>query len=218
MTALPDGDTRLLRPTRRTLVRSTAWTVPAVAVGVAAPVYAASPCAGIPFTTGWLVSSPATGSLAGSSGTNGFVTGPGTNGDDGAFRYRSQRDASWLDSATITVTHASLAVVSGRAYNFTISVRSNFSDFDRDDSAGGQRLNVRINGVSHLALTTQAAAGYTLLPTTEGGYTISTHTFTYAAATTGNVTFQYQFTLPTRVNPFQGQDDLAVSAPAITGC
>ncbi len=201
---------RLPAPTRRTLVRSTAWTVPLVATGVAAPAFAASPCPAIPFQAHWVRLSPATGSL--DANTNGFVTQAGVQ------RFQSVDDnLSYTNDATVTLTNGSLAVVSGRTYTFTISVSAAYGSSPTAFSIK-QLLDVQIGGVSLLRLATRATAGYTTLSMSTSGPTVSTYSFNYTATTTGNVTYRYLFTLPDLDIPAFAQDDIAVSAPDITGC
>lgn len=48
------------RPTRRTVARGAAWSVPVVVVGAAAPVAAASPCPPVEYTIDWLDTGSAT--------------------------------------------------------------------------------------------------------------------------------------------------------------
>ncbi len=95
-----------LHPSRRTVARGAAWSVPAIAVGAAAPALAASGCPTLPpfsAADGWVLTE------------SGPPSGGGAQFLDGTFFVQS--DAHPDETYTATATH-DLDVVAGQGYTF----------------------------------------------------------------------------------------------------
>lgn len=152
--------TDLITPTRRTVVRSAAWTVPAVAASTAAPAFAASPCgtsyawrvdwgaAGTSYTRGATVAGVQTGTatVTGSTGTAPMIVTFSS-----AMTGTMQRDADNLrlsTDLTQTATVANVGATGGPGLNISHAAAI------PSGSANAQELSISFSrAVSGLAFT-----------------------------------------------------------------
>ena len=225
---------------RRTVVRGTAWTLPAVLVSTQAPAFAASPCGAVPFPTGWSLAT--TGTFQ-----NGIQTYSSTYAAaDTINRFVSEADNSVnsgssentvANTATVRL-ETTMTLVPGRAYTFSFSIASRFSGdnstnsqnqylqiqtvvggtpIDRLRLVKGSNTNTYLGG---LATWTQLTP--TAVPPGPTGPQVQTYSFPYTPpAGTSSVLLRLLWTLPARGRVgggiYSGQADIAVSAPTITG-
>jgi hypothetical protein len=221
---------------RRTVVRGTAWAVPAVAISTQAPAFAASPCAAVPFPTSWRITSAGTfnGDYRGYSSSYPIAFGgPGYPSGDPVVRYVVEADNSDSGTETQASRNASvtlerdLTLQPGRAYTFQFTIASRFSS---DNIATSQNQFLTISTVETSVATSRlrlvkgnrnTTSQGTLSPTwtslaTGTGVTLETFSFTFTPGAAA-VTLRYVYLLPARQG-LSGQADIAVSAPTITGC
>lgn len=195
------------RVRRRTLALGAAWAVPTAVLSVAAPGYAASRCLQVTMDSTWTWSS----SLQPQK-SNGLYTIP-----DGVGRFRSVDDNTRQQDSILTVTGPTLSLAAGTRYTFTFTVTSGFGNNDSTYSRL-QAVDLRLGDQTLLRLSTRPRTGYTTLTTIAMSQPARTFQATYTAPASTAAALTYVFTLP----PFvQGsglgtQDDIAVSAPAIT--
>ncbi|RYB93777.1 hypothetical protein EUA93_05020 [Nocardioides oleivorans] len=176
-----------LRPTRRTLTRSAAWTVPVVAVATAAPAFAASPCNCPEF---YFQGFPASGTLGNGWTLTSSTASPGGGTDrfeNGSFITVADPPAL----GTLAVTAArSICVTSGRTYRFTYSWTAYLSN-PRPQTSVLQVNGVTVNG-STIDTSTSTTAG--------------TRSVTWLSNVTGNVTLSFVHTTVASLTSNVGDD------------
>ena len=218
---------------RRTVVRGTAWAVPAVAISTQAPAFAASPCAAVPFPTSWRITPAGTFNADYRGYSSTYPFGPGYPAGNPVERYLVEADNSDSGNETQTFRHASvtlerdLTLQPGRAYTFQFTIASRFSS-DNVNTSQNQFLTISTVETSVATSRLRLVKGNrnttsqgTLSPTwtslaTGTGVTLETFSFTFTPGAAA-VTLRYVYLLPARQG-LSGQADIAVSAPTITGC
>jgi hypothetical protein len=160
------------RPTRRTLTRTVAWSVPVVTVAAAAPAFAASPCncpefyyPGFPASgqsgNGWTISS------------TGGTSGGGTDQFDTA-KFVTVADPPANGSRTVSASR-SICVSQGSVYRFNYGYTAYLQNTLQMTSV------LQVNGVT--------LNGSTINTLTSG--TSGTRAVTWTANTTGNVNLAF---------------------------
>lgn len=222
---------------RRTLARGAAWAAPTIAVGAAAPAYAASPCACAPTLAcpvpaaaltfggalnqnGWLVT--VQGSFSGSAveyqsswspatGPNAACNpgvDPGGGGGSLANAVIGQGDPG-ASGASITYAK-SLCLEAGRSYTATFT----YATYAINNRA--QTLTAEVLDCSGARIGTAA----TITAPARSRNTQGVGTFTFAGSPSRRHTFRYTWTFPTTPTSYTGCDrfanDIGVTAPTIT--
>ncbi|GAA1943289.1 hypothetical protein [Nocardioides hwasunensis] len=177
------------RPTRRTLTRAAAWTVPVVAVATAAPAFAASPCNCPEFYfqpfpnsgtlgNGWAIST-VSGTQEG-GGTNQFISG-------GVFDPPGDPAAG---NTLVVQAARTICVTAGRTYRFTYGYTAYLANPRPQTSV------LRVNGVN--------VTGSTIDTTSSGAS--GSRAVTWTANTTGNVTMAFVHTTAADANSRIGNE------------
>ncbi len=157
---------------RRTLVQATAWTVPVIAAGAAAPATAASACGAVPAPSaanGWTVTKT---NISTNGGTDGF----GNNG------YVVVQDPGSTAAASVVVQSPTQTFTAGRSYRFTY----NYTSYSQNPRK--LVLSFQVGGVTQSAGTVDTS-------TTNGGS--GTRTVTYAPTTTATSAVVLRFDFAT---------------------
>jgi hypothetical protein len=187
-----------LRPTRRTLVRSAAWTVPVLATVAAAPSFAASPCAvqtidftnyttGAAYTTGATFTAgvvTATLNLSGTTSATGNGTIFATTASTKELRFYDANTSSTSQTIKFTLSQA----VTNLAVQFVdIDQSTNYDDKLVINTAGWTAtLGGSVNGSGTAAKPYQSSTG-TSVP---DGSALASILLKYTSATEFSVTYK----------------------------
>jgi hypothetical protein len=194
----PTGPRALPRPTRRTVVRSAAWTVPVLATVAAAPAFAASPCAaqtidftsyttGTAYTTGATFTAGVVTATLNLSGTtnatnNGtiFATTPSTK----ELRFYDANASNTTQTIKFTfsqaVTNLSVLIVD-------IDQSTNYDDNLVINTAGWTAtLGGSVNGAGTNANPYQSSTGASVAD----GSPLAAITLKYASSTQFSITYK----------------------------
>lgn len=109
-----------LRPTRRTLVRGAAWSVPVISVAAAAPAFAASPCDVSTYTLNWAGGATALGVTTYAAPAN-----PGGNGVKTGVATVNAPTGSLGSALTVTLKSTMFGSMSRDGDNLTLSDETN---------------------------------------------------------------------------------------------
>ena len=196
------------RPTRRTLVRGAAWSVPVVSLAAAAPAFAASPitCPIVPPSDLWTTTT---------TGTLGTFSSGGFAWENGSWIvYRD--NGSTADPLTFTSTSPAMTVVPGATYEVSFPFWWGYGNGNVNSSTAGT-FDVLFNGASQKSLTTRtpavdanaAAAG------SQPGSTTQNFSYVVPAGTT-SVTIVYRYVLTPRSR--SASDDIVVGRLSFNNC
>jgi hypothetical protein len=179
---------------RRTLAAGAAWSVPVIAVGAAAPAFAASLCPTIPAfsaANGWTLGTTGTG-----AGSARFANGT----------YVVDTDAAMNSTYTATASRP-LSVVAGVRYTFLLSFTAYVVN------ARPMTLTLAVNGV---ALSPSPLVDTSTLAVNNGSTTshTSTRTATYVAPTSGTVTLALTDSITSTLTTVG--DDITVTSLAVS--
>ncbi|WP_210651227.1 hypothetical protein [Nocardioides sp. SYSU D00065] len=175
------------RPTRRTLTRGIAWSVPVVSVAATAPAFAASPCNCPEF---WVPGFPA----AGQSGNGWTISATGGTSGGGTDQFQNGgfvtvADPPTLGTRTVSATR-SICVTQGRTYRFTYSWNAYVVNPRPMTSV------LQVNGVTITGSTID----------TSTNQTSGTRSVTWVSNTTGNVTLSFVHTVVASGTTVTGDD------------
>lgn len=198
-------DTSSLPPklSRRKVVAAGAWSVPAIALAVAAPSAAASDiCPTIPTPNTWAQArsnlSPATGNGGAEPTTSGFS---------------QYGNATGTAFGTYVVT-TTIPVRAGRTYNIPVRIFAGYGNGNADSSRE-QGVQFFVNGSNRFQAATRATTGWTTLNINQ--YT--NYTISYPATTTGNVELRIVFTVvPLSGSGRSANDDIVVEFNGSVTC
>lgn len=220
-----DVSSPLGTPTRRTIVKGAAWTIPVLALATQTPAAAASAvvCPSVPGGAGWVTGNPQTGSLTAAAGLNGWGGTGYNNGAGQSNVFVSLRDnAGTTDPATVS-TSVSLPFQAGGIYTFTIQVLSQHGDLTQRPvptrASTVQTLDISLGGTQLEFFSTYAdvtGGTQTVIRNSTSSYPWQTYTYTYYATTSGLQTLSYLFTLPPHIGV--SQDDIFATLPVFTSC
>lgn len=207
----PEGGQPAKRtPLRRTVVKSAAWTVPVIAVGVAAPASAASSvvCPVVPPSGSW-----------GSSTTGSFNLGTKSWGSDpsGTPTFKEYADnASTTATASIS-TFVDVPVAAGVTYTLTFNTAWGYGNYNPGTSAGSS-VSVTFGDQTFTGATRSGDLGpnsANILASPR--YT--PRTLVYQSTSAGTVHIQITIIVDPRRNIIGGaNDDIFVTMPLFEAC
>lgn len=186
---------------RRTIVQGAAWTIPVVAVAVAAPLAAASvqPCPTLAPVSDWVYDTP--GGLIGSGATN-------TNNQLVFTAEAASTDAYEFFDTTFDA-------VAGETYTFSYQAFGSLGDQTRTTS---QRIAARVsfNGTQAGPTIGTVTPEYGEEQISMDPNAPSTHTVTWTATTSGPVVLRFLFIINARDAGKTHNDNLVVRNPMLT--
>jgi hypothetical protein len=221
-----DQTTPLSGPTRRTVVRSAAWSIPVIAAAIAAPREGASTpafiCPDISDSSLWTVASLVSGALGNGSNRWNTTLTPGVH------LFQSEADnhvQGWGAPYAPPRTATTFEAVAGATYTFVFTVRAGYGNNQMSRSRP-QRVSVLVGGQTLWTGNTRASVpefpGGAQLPIANNVTTVTAQTYSvnFTAPTSGPTVFQYQFVVPgaaISANPAGANDDIWISIPT-TAC
>lgn len=222
-----DAKTTPLAPTRRTVLRAAAWSLPVVAAAVATPLTAASTpalpaCAFLPtVSAAWTLEDPRSGRNQDAGANNSWRTVDGRLGyrqyNDNFYRVTNAAAVDYVSAITATFD-----AVEGVTYVFTFFLLGNVAAAQTQIVT---TMDVTIGGTSQQRFSTKPAqSAGTQVPMGPVNATTGSQQFsvTWIAPTSGPTTFEYVWTMPpVAATGITYNDDIWVSLPVISqpdGC
>lgn len=204
-----------LLPSRRTVAKGAAWSLPVLAVGAPALALRASYiCPTLP-QSGWSTTLTS-GSVSGAVGTggSGWVTNWNSNPPIGSatYAFTSGLDNSSTSATAVVTTTIQIPVESGVNYSFsTLNIGAGYGNNNSSTSAG-QSISVAIGGVTMFSSSTRGDGALTI----GSRQNYSTNGSTYTAAANGTIAVTFTFTLAARsASGATTSDDIVIALPTL---
>lgn len=196
-------------PTRRTVAKGAAWSVPVLATAATAPAFAASPCGTCPtiaFGTAWSAAStsPSTAVWTNANNQVGFVSSDPLGGGVAGTYFGVGKEPSTAQSISTTLTNVTLAAGCSYVVNSVLSTWE------------GSQIAATLT----MLVGTQTVLTYTTATGTGGGQRVkSGSTFTSSAFTvpsTSAYTITLQVSFPGAPSVGENAGDIWFRSPTLT--